>query len=504
DQGGLGPAPHLPWHPFPDAFGQRVVDHVRYGDRQTLSGFHHQPAQDRPQDGQFSKVEVAGFRRGVRIGNRSFNSNPNGTYRATAWFLDPFIAPRAHLAQFPSRWFRHADHPGRMFYPAHWQAGHVLDAVQHAYENRNVAHDRVVDGATHWTGTGNGVRIEGITRDGRHLVHRPADVQPDARVRGRSAPLTEPAAPGTGRRPAVVADLSAIELPAGEAGVLRAGAGRGLPEEWTAAERLYAAYAGRQLEPVTALEDGGSSVRVRFAGVEITVVRDASSRIVDFTVADGHTPPPQRAVPIPERGTRQSATRPVENEPLPHYPGSDEGSDHDLGSPGGHRRSDEDEDMELYSDTDEETFSRADTLDLISDDEPMDWEDGSDAGSGRRSEDMEADQYDDLLMDLDEVLAVRPVRPAHEAPAPDLGFAALLDPVEVTAPADPALHTSTTTPLRRFQAARGFLLDGSPAVEVVVRIHLDTSGLPTGQDHTGALGDLRARARRGVDDYYNT
>ncbi|MET8700470.1 EndoU domain-containing protein [Kitasatospora sp. NPDC004723] len=500
DQGGLGPAPHLPWHPFPDAFGQRVVDLVRYGDRQTLTGFHHQPDLGGPQEGGFTKVERAGARAGVRIGNRSFHSNPNGTYRATAWFLDPFVAPRAHLAQFPSRWFRRADHPSTMFYPSHWRAGRIQDAVQTAYATRNQADDRVVNGAVHWTGTGDGVTIEGITRDGRHVIHRPADTQPGGRVRGNSAPLTEPVAPGAGRRPAVVADLTTITVPPGEVGPLRTEAGRGLPEEWTAGERLYAAYAGRPLGNETALDDGGSQVRVKFAGVEITVVRDWSRRIVDFTVADGHVPPPQRAVPIPERGAGRSAHRTGETEVLPHFPGSDEGSGSD-GSQNGRLRSDEDEDMDLYSDADE-SMSSTDSLDLMlsSDDEDMGWEDGSEDGSGSRSGDQ--DTQSELLMDLDEAPAGP--RPAHEAPAPDLRFAMVLDPVEITAPTDPALHSSTSTHHRRFQAARGFLLDGTPAVEAVVRIHLDTSQLPAGQDHTEALGNLRERARRSVDEYYNT
>ncbi|WP_380283768.1 EndoU domain-containing protein [Kitasatospora purpeofusca] len=504
DQGGLGAAPHLPWHPFPDTFGQRVVDLVRYGDRQTLTGFHHQPDLGRPREGDFSPVERAGHRMGVRMGNRSFHSNPNGTYRATAWFLDPFVAPRAHLAQFPSRWFRRADHPTNMFYPSHWRAGRVLDAVGTAYENRNRAEDRVVNGAVHWTGTGDGVRIEGITRDGRHLIHRPADDQPDARRRGNSAPLTEPGLPGTGRRPAVLADLSTIAVPPNEVGVLRTGAGRGLPQEWTAGEALYAAYAGRPLVNETALDDGGSRGQVRFAGVEITVVRDGNRRIVDFMVADGHVPPLQHAVPIPERGSRQPARQTGGTEPLPHFPASDEGSEHDTGSPDGHRRLDEDEAMELYPESDEETSFTDSTLDLLSsDDEDMDWEGGSGAGSGRRSED--ADARSDLLMDLDEAPErPQPVRPAYEAPAPDLRFAVVLDPVEISAPADPALHSSTSTHHRRFQASRGYLLDGTPAVEAVVRIHLDTSQLPAGQDHTEALGDLRERARRSVDEYLNT
>ncbi|MFF8773996.1 EndoU domain-containing protein [Kitasatospora sp. NPDC015120] len=520
DQGGLGPAPHLPWHPQPDTFDQRAADLLRYGDRQTLTGVHHQPPSLSGAVGSASpEGQLAGQRMGVKIGTHS-PVLPNGTYRATVWYLDPAVNPAAPMAAFDSRWFKRADHPLNTFYPEHWRPARVLRAVDAAYAARDRAGDRVVDGAVHWTGIGDGVRIEGITRDGRHVVHRPADEQPGVVRRAgapRSAPLTEPGPPGTGRRPAVVSGMPPGTVPDDVFSPhLSADAGRGLPAQWTAQEQRFAVHKGRRLGEDTALDGGGTRGTVVFAGVEITVLRDADGKVTDFSVADGHTPPAQLDVPVPERGTRRPkapAGEEHEERPrrAPHDPGSEDGSDtssrrgededSERGSEDGSAY-DSDEDFEYDSNEDFEEAddamseaSRADTLDLISDDEPMEW-DGT---------------FDDAHpatgpMDLDQSVPQPPrrVRPAHEAPAPDLRFAELRDPVEVRPPADPARHLSDSTLLRRFQVARGVLVDGRPAVELVVRIHLDAAGLPHTPDRDRAVQELRDRARRGIDHYYNT
>ncbi|KJY24179.1 hypothetical protein VR45_41340, partial [Streptomyces sp. NRRL S-495] len=157
----------------------------------------------------------------------------------------------------------------------------------------------------------------------------------------------------------------------------------------------------------------------------------------------------------------------------PTTPGRDEDMDLDLD-----RDRDSDEEMGYYTDS---------TLDYLSSDQDMESVDGS--YSGRRSVDMDSRRDTDSTTDstTDTDGGADRVRPAHQAPAPDLRIAQVLRTVEVEAPADRALHSSTSTHLRRFQAGRAVLVDGSPAVEVVVRVHLDTSGLPAGQDHTESL-----------------
>lgn len=163
-----------------------------------------------------------------------------------------------------------------------------------------------MNGAVHWTGVADGVRIEGITRDGRHLIHRPADDQPGAPAADghRSYPLTEPAPPGTGARPATVARPTADPVEADAVSLsLRPDAGRGLPPQWTREEMIHAAARGEQIGSERRV--GAELVQqVRYGDVLITVVRDWDSyRIIDFRAADGHTPPPQGSVPLPRRGS---------------------------------------------------------------------------------------------------------------------------------------------------------------------------------------------------------
>ncbi|WP_344337275.1 EndoU domain-containing protein, partial [Kitasatospora putterlickiae] len=497
DQGGLGPAPHLPWHPFPDAFDQRAADVLRYGDRLTLSGVHHQPPNLAGEPGTVAReARVAGERSGIKIGPPSA-PHPNGTYRATVWYLDPAVNPAAPMARFDSRWFKRTDHAVNTFYPAHWRPVRVLDAVDSAYAGRDRSADRVVNGAVHWSAVGDGVRIEGITRDGRHVAHRPADEQPGVARRAgapTSPPLTEPGPPGTGRRPAVTSGMPPGTVPADVFSPdLSSAAGRGLPAEWTAQEQRHAVHKGRKAGDDTPLDGGGTRGKVVFAGVEITVVRDADGKVTDYSVADGHTPPPQLDVRVPERGSRKPKAPEGADQPprAPFHPDEEDGSDTDS-----RRGEDEDQDGDGYedgeSDGDMSEVSRADTMDLILEDEPMDWDGGF--GDGNRATGH---------MDVDEPLPREP-RPAHQAPAPDLRFAALRDPVEVGAPADPARHTSDSTFLRRFQVTRGVLVDGSPAAELVVRLHLDTSPVAGTPGRDPALQNLQERARQGIDEYFNT
>ncbi|MER5356525.1 EndoU domain-containing protein, partial [Kitasatospora sp. NPDC002551] len=600
DRGVQGAPAFLPWHETRVAFDQQVTDLVRYGSRYDMTGVHHQPPGPPPREpGGRPRGPMAGERKGIKIGE-PFAQHPNGTYRAAVWFLDPTVSPWAPMASFPSRWRLRADHPTNTFYPRNWTTGRVHDAVEDAYLHRNRADDRNVNGAVHWTGTGgDGIRIEGITRDGRHLVHRPADEQPGVVLpphAQRSVPLTEPLPLGSSaRRPddrppfhgsappdAVPADRISPDLDAT--------AGRGLPREWTPAERLYAAYYGAQIENQMLRPDGTFQDRVRFSGVEITVWRDEQYRIVDFSIADGHVPPPQLSVPVYEPGRYRVDPTTLTYQPLydyeplhpgqdlpstpgagdgsvPSTPRSDDGSvpsspEHDDGAP---PRTPGADDGSAASSPgyrpatpegfDEESTGsspgyRPDTpegFDEVWPFPPGQWprtpghdrgsEHGAGSPSGRPLTDEEMDLYRDADDDMESVASsysdstryfmsdddmasvhesdalsdtrsqtpdpAAPPRPAYAAAAPDLTVARVLDTAEVRAPDNPALHSSTATGLRAFQASRVVLTDGRPAVEVVVRIHLDTAGLPAG-DNGSELRSLRDRARQGVDDYYNT
>ncbi|MGW2546341.1 EndoU domain-containing protein, partial [Kitasatospora sp. NPDC001574] len=175
------------------AFGQRAEDVVRYGDRQNLTGLHHEL---RPE-------HVANPANTLRAhGVRIVETTPpihNGTYRARVAFLDPTVAPTSPLARFATRWrFRgNADGgSGRTMYPRDWVAEDLLAVVDDAHDG--VPDDQRVyleDGRTYyWVGEADGVRIEGLSRDGAHLAHRPTDTQPmtawDQRRVLRTSPAT--------------------------------------------------------------------------------------------------------------------------------------------------------------------------------------------------------------------------------------------------------------------------------------------------------------------------
>ncbi|WP_344345417.1 EndoU domain-containing protein, partial [Kitasatospora putterlickiae] len=154
-------------------------DHVRFGDRQALTGVHSRP-----------DLAVASVH-GVWVDTATVRPNDNGTYRARVWYLDPTVGPEAPLSEFTARWFRRADDAPHTMYPDGWTPAAVRRAVDAAYQGR--PHPRPEPGgAEHWVGEHDGVRIEGITRNGVHLVHRPTVDQPishwrDTEVVERSA-----------------------------------------------------------------------------------------------------------------------------------------------------------------------------------------------------------------------------------------------------------------------------------------------------------------------------
>ncbi|MFC5666685.1 EndoU domain-containing protein [Kitasatospora misakiensis] len=330
DQGGLGSAAHLPWRATEGPFGRRGEDLVRFGDRQTLTGVHHRPATP--------EVEA---RHGIKVGDPE-HTNANGTYRAAVWFLDPTVSPDAPLAAFDGHWHRREGAPTHLFYPRDWEPARVLEAVRQAYANRTTEAGRP-DGTLYWSGTADGVRIEGVARDGRHLIHRPADEQPGGTPPpngDRSYPLTAPAAPGAGERPATV-PRPVQQPPAADlfSPGLAADAGRGLPREWTAEQARYAVARGEELEAPRRDRADPTVMRsrVRFRGVDISVTWDWKEyQIKDFEATPGVPVPPQRFVPVPERGTRPPTAGGGEQQPLPAPHTSDGAGPFGPGAPQGH------------------------------------------------------------------------------------------------------------------------------------------------------------------------
>ncbi len=164
DQSGLEIPAHLLWRAKDPAFTQPAEDHVRYGNRHLLAGVH----------------TASGFAaetfHGVRTRDLAGSANANGTYQAKVWFLDPKVNPDAPEAWISANWHRRSDSPTHTMYPRDWRLARIERAVAEAYEHRRTVD---TDGRTErWVGEADGVRIEGITRDGVHLAHRPAAEQP--------------------------------------------------------------------------------------------------------------------------------------------------------------------------------------------------------------------------------------------------------------------------------------------------------------------------------------
>ncbi|MGW2543972.1 EndoU domain-containing protein [Kitasatospora sp. NPDC001574] len=204
DQGGLATPSFQPMRPVERTFALGAEDHARYGDRQTLTGAHHAPP------------VAAAMAKGLMIGPPQ-RENENGTYRATAWFLDPKVAPGSPLSTFDTRWHRSAAEAPHTMYPKGWTPHEVLSAVEAAYAARRDPRPRG-DGDEHWVGEARGVRIEGITRDGLHLVHRPTAEQPITRWDWKE--VTAKSSPGSmsfGSRRAVVQH---VRFAAGQTGLL--------------------------------------------------------------------------------------------------------------------------------------------------------------------------------------------------------------------------------------------------------------------------------------------
>ncbi|MFD0567161.1 EndoU domain-containing protein [Kitasatospora saccharophila] len=302
---------HLPPHPLGHPFDLRGDDLLQYGDRHTMTGVHHAP------------TAVAAAAHGIRVEPTGQPPHENGTYRADVWYLDPKVAPGAPLSHLDTRWHRPAGEPPHTMYPAHWTLAEVHAAVEEAYRNRRDPRPPG-PGAEHWVGEARGVRIEGITRDGRHLVHRPTDDQPPTPVipatdhRPSSAPLHEPGTPGTGPRPPATSRLTSGEqalLDQVFAPVPAPGAGRDLPPEWTPLEVRHAVTTAI---PVTTRTDPDTGLRYTVAdhhGLTIEY-RAENGLIVDYRGVPGQTLPDQYRVTPPTGATVEPPHAPVP----PHAP----------------------------------------------------------------------------------------------------------------------------------------------------------------------------------------
>ncbi|MGW1272710.1 EndoU domain-containing protein, partial [Streptomyces sp. NPDC002491] len=182
------PAPTLRAHGGP-VFGRRVEDLVRYGDRRSRTGAHHEPRLSSRDQNTFHGLAV---RRG--------ETHHNDTYDAQVSFLHPGLPVGAHREVRYPLWRRHADEGRHVMFPQAWEPGDLLTHVERAHASAQEARTvRQVDdrGTYHWVGTAEGVRIEGLVRDGRHLAFRPTYVQPHAGWPG-SRPIGESeAAPTT-------------------------------------------------------------------------------------------------------------------------------------------------------------------------------------------------------------------------------------------------------------------------------------------------------------------
>ncbi|KJY26247.1 EndoU domain-containing protein, partial [Streptomyces sp. NRRL S-495] len=410
NQHGLEAATFVP-HLRSTPFGHRVEELNHYGDRHTLTGFHN----DRPKPAALAE-------RGLHVGP-DLSTNPNGTRRAHAYFLDPTVAPGSPMSRFPSRWHRRADEQGHTFYPKNWGPEETLERVDRAYRTRTSSTE-LPDGSVHWIGRAGGVRIEGIVRDGQHLFHRPTDDQQAAGPAGDppASTLRAPVTPGTGERPPTRTreqDENPTEFTPPFHEDLAEDAGRGLPPEWTEAERRHAA------RTVAGDSPGGPNDPVdgEFAGVRILVTL-RNGRITDYEGAPGQEFAPQRRRPPAAQQPPLQALHPSGSQPheqphqQPHEQFDDAASDTS---------------MDAHSDT---SMGGAESF-------------------------------------LDHITGSREVRP----------------------PADHFRQTVSAAALRGYEARRGFLENGEPATELVVRIHLlpallsDTPGMDFDRRSTDSESD---------------
>ncbi|EFL42799.1 EndoU domain-containing protein [Streptomyces griseoflavus] len=175
DQADTLPPPHAA-PPVPAAdnhggpvFGRRVEDLVRYGDRRTRTGAHHEPGLTPADQMRFHGLQI----------NRG-QEHHNKTYDAQVFFLHPGHRVGESRPFLPRAWEQHVDGDQHVMFPREWKPDTLLDNVEKAHGSAlDAGTARQVDdrGTYHWVGTAAGVRIEGLVRDGRHLVFRPTYVQ---------------------------------------------------------------------------------------------------------------------------------------------------------------------------------------------------------------------------------------------------------------------------------------------------------------------------------------
>ncbi|WP_158717742.1 EndoU domain-containing protein [Streptomyces sp. NRRL F-2305] len=162
------PAPAADNHGGP-VFGRRVEDLVRYGDRRTRTGAHHEPGLTPADQMRFHGLQI-----------NHGQEHHNKTYDAQVFFLHPGLRVGESRPFLPRAWEQHVDGDKHVMFPREWKPDTLLDNVEKAHGSAlDAGTVRQVDdrGTYHWVGTAAGVRIEGLVRDGRHLVFRPTYVQ---------------------------------------------------------------------------------------------------------------------------------------------------------------------------------------------------------------------------------------------------------------------------------------------------------------------------------------
>ena len=155
----------------PPVFGQRVEDVARYGDRRTRSGVYHEPNVDRwTHEMSYGLVIDPAW------------MHHNDTYEANVFFLDPALRPG------PRRTRRVTDGIGICTKTGITTSCSPKSGVRNScwmpLSRRTTRADGVHVPAGgrprhhHWVGYAEGIRMEGLERDGHHLAYRPTQMQP--------------------------------------------------------------------------------------------------------------------------------------------------------------------------------------------------------------------------------------------------------------------------------------------------------------------------------------
>ncbi|MFI7301414.1 EndoU domain-containing protein [Streptomyces sp. NPDC050121] len=183
--------PPVPSAPTPAVIGRRVENLVRFGDRRTRTGAHHEPG---------LSPDAQMYFHGLMV-NRG-RQHHNFTYDAQVLFLHPRLPVAQWLGhgQEPKSWYsdfdwaEHVDGEPHVMFPLAWQPDQLLASAAHAHKFAVAANlVRPADapdmkpGTKHWVGMAGDIRIEGLERDGRILNFRPTHVQPHT-----SWPRSEP------------------------------------------------------------------------------------------------------------------------------------------------------------------------------------------------------------------------------------------------------------------------------------------------------------------------